>query len=66
MKLNKVIELFAYLLLITIVIWVLSSIVDVNLHSQIDSKNYAKLADWNLFKLFHDLTNVIMNNYKNN
>lgn len=66
MKLNKIIELFAYLLLIIIVIWVLSSIVDVNLHNQIGSKDYARLADWNLFKLFHDLTNAIVNSYKNN
>lgn len=39
------------LLIILIVVWIVASFVDVNIHNDICNSNYGEFAKWNLFTL---------------
>jgi hypothetical protein len=47
------------LISILFIIWIIASVVDVNLHNQVFSETYQNFATWNLFTILHDFVNFL-------
>jgi uncharacterized membrane protein len=49
---KKVISNILTIVSVAMIVWLLLSFVDVNIHNNPAAENYQQFAQWNLFKLF--------------